>query len=205
MYMKRLKMIALTAVTTMALGFVAAVPELNIGDAMPMTDVPMQDISGDAYTLSKLKQDNGLLVIFSCNTCPFVLQWEDRYNELYDLAKKNNIGMVLINSNEAKRNGDDSLEEMKAKAKEQGYKMHYVVDKDHKVADAFGARTTPHIYLFDEAGKLAYRGLIDDNGKDKNAVEAPYLKNAITAMASGSKIEPETTKAVGCSIKRVGA
>jgi hypothetical protein len=80
-----------------------------------------------------------------------------------------------------------------------------VVDTDHIVADAFGAKTTPHVFLFDGNAKLVYRGAIDDNGEDKNAVSAPYLKNAINAMMGQQAIEPNTTKAIGCSIKRVGA
>jgi peroxiredoxin len=177
--------------------------EVEIGDIIPMMMQQMEDVSGKKYHLRELHQENGLLVIFSCNTCPFVLQWEDRYNELYDLCKANNMGMVLINSNEAKRSGDDSIEKMREKAKAEGYKMPYVVDKDHMVADAFGARTTPHVFLFDRDAKLAYRGAIDDNAADKDAVQYPYLQDAIRALVAGKEFEPNVTKATGCSIKRV--
>lgn len=181
-----------------------AVPELSIGDPAPMMSEAMMDVQSESeMSLRELSKKHGLLVVFSCNTCPFVLQWEDRYNELYELCEKNEIGMVLINSNEAKRSGDDSADEMKAKAQKEGYKMPYVIDENHQLADAFGARTTPHIFLFDESAKLAYRGAIDDNGKDKSAVEETYLADAISMMASGKKPEPQVTKAVGCSIKRV--
>lgn len=180
-----------------------SINEVEIGDLIPMMNYEMEDVSGENFHLRELHQENGLLVIFSCNTCPFVLQWEDRYNELYEMCEANNIGMVLVNSNEAKRNGDDSMAEMKKKAKEEGYKMHYVVDANHKLADAFGARTTPHVFLFNRDAKLAYRGLIDDNGKDKDAVEHAYLADAIQAMIDGKTIDPATTKSIGCSIKRV--
>lgn len=199
------------AVATLFLGSLTlgawklAPTEVQIGDLIPMMQIKMEDVSGKSYHLRELHQENGLLVIFSCNTCPFVLQWENRYNELFDLCQKQKIGMVLVNSNEAKRTGDDSLEKMKAKAEKEGYKMPYVVDTDHIVADAFGAKTTPHVFLFDGNAKLVYRGAIDDNGEDKNAVTSPYLKDAINAMMSQGTIEPNTTKAIGCSIKRVGA
>ena len=88
------------------------------------------------------------------------------------------------------------------RAEKEGYKMHYVVDEKHQLADAFGATTTPHIFLFNRDAKLAYRGLIDDNGKEKEAVTQPYLKNAIKAMIANDKIDPEVTKSIGCSIKR---
>ena len=83
---------------------------------------------------------------------------------------------MLVNSNEAKREGDDSLEEMKKHAKEQGYfDFAYVVDENHVLADAFGATKTPDVFLFGADMKLVYKGAIDDNSKDKNAVEEPYL------------------------------
>lgn len=176
--------------------------EITIGQQLPMMAMDMVDVSGAEYTLRGLHQENGLLVIFSCNTCPFVLQWEDRYNDLYDLCAKNNIGMVLVNSNEAKRAGEDSMVKMKEKAKAEGYKMPYVLDEDHVVADAFGATTTPHVFLFNRDANLAYRGAIDDNGENKNEVNQAYLMNAINAMIAGEAISPDMTKSIGCSIKR---
>ena len=91
----------------------------------------------------------------------------------------------------------------KAKAKAEGYKMNYVVDENHEIADAFGARTTPHVFLFDRDAKLAYRGLIDDNGENKDDVSNHYLTDAIGNMVAGESINPSTTKSVGCSIKRL--
>lgn len=176
--------------------------EFSLGKKAPLADVKMKDISGKEYALKDLKKENGLLVVFSCNTCPFVIGWENRYNELYDLASKNKMGMVLINSNEAKRTGDDSMEEMKKHARELSYKMPYVIDAKNQLADAFGAKTTPHVYLLDKDLKLAYVGAIDDNMKDSKAVKSNYLKDAISNTAAGKKCEPAQTKAVGCSIKR---
>lgn len=177
--------------------------ELKIGATMPKADVKMMDVSGKNFTLANLKKENGLLVVFSCNTCPFVIAWQDRYNELADLAKKNNIGMVLVNSNEAKRDGEDSLDEMKAHAKTNKYTMHYVVDKNHVVADAFGADRTPHVFLFDKENKLTYRGAIDDNYRDKSKVKHTYLKDALSAQGAGKAIATKTSKSLGCTIKRL--
>ena len=176
---------------------------IGIGDNIPLADVKMESVKHEQVSLNDLKGANGLLVIFSCNTCPFVLAWEDRYNDIYADAKKNKIGMVLVNSNEAKRTGDDNIEAMVKHARERGYKMPYVVDANHKLADAFGAKTTPHVYLFNKDGKLAYVGAIDDNSKDKTAVTSPYLKNALADLGQGSNCKTAETRAVGCSIKRV--
>lgn len=185
--------------------------ELNPGDKAPSADLKMTNIDGQDWSLIDLAGENGVLVMFSCNTCPFVVGregksegWEGRYNEVAAVARENGIGSVLVNSNEAKRKGDDSLEEMKLHALEAGYIMPYVVDTNHKLADAFGARTTPHVYLFDKDLRLVYKGAIDDNVNAASEVEETYLKDAIGRMAEGKKVKPAVTKAIGCSIKRVG-
>jgi len=176
---------------------------LSIGSKAPKDDVKMEDISGTKLSLSEIKKEKGLLVIFSCNTCPFVLAWEDRYPGLSDLCTKNNIGMVLVNSNEARRDGVDSKDEMKKHAEEKKYNCSYVVDENSVLANAFGARTTPHVFLFDKNLKLVYRGAIDDSEGKEDAPKELYLKNAIEKLSLGRKINPEETRSVGCSIKRV--
>lgn len=179
------------------------IEQINIGDKAPKTDLKMKSVDGKKTSLDDLKKENGLCVIFSCNTCPYVIAWEDRYNEIEAACAKNKVGFVLVNSNEAKRNGDDSLDEMKAHAKEKDYESFaYVVDENHVVADAFGATKTPDVFLFNANMKLAYKGAIDDNMKQKDSVKNPYLKNAIDKMVAGEKVDPASTKAIGCSIKR---
>ncbi|MBL7985275.1 MAG: thioredoxin family protein, partial [Flavobacteriales bacterium] len=86
--------------------------------------------------------------------------------------------------------------------KKMGYNGHYLLDTDNAVADAFGARTTPHVFLFDKDMKLVYKGAMDDNVDDPKAVTKHYLKEAIANMVAGKAIEPATTKNLGCSIKR---
>ncbi len=179
---------------------------LEIGEKAPMTNYEMKDISGESYSLTDLKDENGLLVIFTCNTCPFVLGWEDQYPKLKELADEKNIGMILVNSNEAKRKKDDSMEAMKKHYKEANYNMPYVVDVNHKLADAFGAKTTPHVYLFNKDMKLAYRGLINDRYDTRSReVSKTYLEDALSGLAAGKKISPAVTEEKGCSIKRLKA
>jgi len=176
---------------------------LKIGDKAPMIQYHMEDVSGLEVSLESLKRDNGLVVVFSCNTCPFVIAWEDRYNIVADLCNQSNIGMVAINSNEAKRDGDDSMEAMISHAKEKGYNFKYTVDTNSELAKAFGATKTPQVFLFDKDLKLVYTGAIDDNLKNAEKVEHFYLQDAINNMMSGNKIDPNVTKALGCSIKKV--
>lgn len=184
-------------------------PTLNIGDAAPMTDVKMKDVSGKELSLSEIKKENGLLVIFSCNSCPFVVGkgtesegWEGRYNGMYSISKSSDVGMVLVNSNEGKRDGDDSFENMKVRARENKYKSYYVMDEGSKLANAFGAKTTPHVFLFNSEMKLVYKGSIDDNVKSHKEVTTHYLQLALRELKNGKAISTAESKAVGCSIKR---
>lgn len=182
---------------------------IEIGDSVPMLDTKMPEVSGKELSFADVKKDNGLLVIFSCNTCPFVVGrgksegWEGRYNGIAEVADQNNIGMILVNSNEAKRDNGDSFEDMKKRAKEKDYMAYYALDKSSKIANAFGAKTTPHVFLFNNDLKLVYMGAIDDNESSMSAVKEKYLDSAIGNMVQSLKIDPERTRAVGCSIKRV--
>ena len=178
------------------------VGKLEIGDKAVLTDVKMTDVTGKSLSLSDVKDENGLLVLFSCNTCPFVKKWEGRYNDIKAWADKNDVGMIVLNSNYQKRSGDDSMEAMQQKADDHDYAFYYVVDEDSKIANAFGGQTTPHAFLFDGDFNLAYKGLIDDNYDSADDVSKAYLKDAISSLASGEEVAVTETKPIGCSIKR---
>ena len=175
--------------------------ELEIGSTMPLKDLELADISGKNITLANAKGDAGTLVVFSCNTCPWVIRWEDRYVSLANTYAQKGIGMIAVNSNAARFGGEDSLEEMVEHAKNNGYNFPYAQDPESELASAFGATKTPHIYLFNGDDKLVYRGAIDDNAKNAKKVDVPFLANAIDALLAGNPINPQTTKALGCSIK----
>lgn len=200
--MKSIKLALLSGVTFLGLTAFIAAGSLEIGDTAPMQSTKMKSTNGEMISLTDAKAANGLLVMFTCNTCPFVVAWEDRYTSIQQQAKKNNIGVILVNSNEGKRDKDDSFDAMKNHGKEKGFTAPYVVDTNSKLADAFGAATTPHIYLFDKSMKLAYVGAIDDNYKSAGEADKHYLKDAMNNLVAGKAINPDRTKALGCSIKR---
>ena len=176
--------------------------KMEIGDKPVLTDVKMDDVSDANISLADVKKENGLLVLFSSNTCPFVMQWEGRYPELKAWADKNKIGMVVLNSNHQKHDSEESLEAMKTHAKEKGYNFYYALDKESAIANAFGGQTTPHAFLFNSKMELAYKGAIDDSYKSASEVKQAYLKDAIASLASGKQVAVAETKPVGCSIKR---
>lgn len=203
------KLTTLAALTAFAMPSHDPAPDLIIGASLPASEVKMKDVSGTELSLKDAVGKNGLLVIFSCNTCPFVIGsdgsagWEGRYPELAAFSKRMDVGMVLVNSNEAKRDAGDDFAAMQERYKSHKYGGHYVLDENSAVADAFGAKTTPHVFLFDNNMKLVYKGAIDDNVGNPSEVKEKWLHNAITNLVAGKTIEPATTRNIGCSIKRV--
>jgi thioredoxin-related protein len=179
-----------------------AFEELAINSPIPMGDYKMKDVTGKTVSLIELKTEKGLLVIFSCNTCPYVKLSEKRIKEYTDLALKNGLGTVLINSNEAQRGEDDSFEEMTKYFESQKLKCSYTVDEKSQLANAFGATRTPQCFLFNNSG-LIYKGAIDDNVKDPSAVKSAYLRDALTALFKNEKPKTQETKSIGCTIKRM--
>ena len=200
---------AIAFVSLISFSTIKDIESITIGNKAPLSNTKMKDVSEKSFSLEELKKEKGLLVIFSCNTCPFVVGnnnmegWEGRYNQLFTIAEKNNIGMVLINSNEAKRNDADSFSRMKERSKKMDYKANYLVDKNSKLADAFGASTTPHVFLFDADLKLVYKGAIDDAVGSTKDVKSRWLSTAMKNMSTNQPIDPQTTRNSGCSIKRV--
>lgn len=200
---------AIAFVSLISFSIIKDIESISIGSKAPLSNTKMKDVSEKSFSLEELKKEKGLLVIFSCNTCPFVVGnnnmegWEGRYNQLFTIAEKNNIGMVLINSNEAKRNDADSFSRMKERSKKMDYKANYLVDENSKLADAFGASTTPHVFLFDADLKLVYKGAIDDAVGSTKDVKSRWLSTAMKNMSTNQPIDPQTTRNSGCSIKRV--
>ncbi len=175
---------------------------MNLGDKAALIHIKMDDVSGAKISLGEAKKVNGLLVLFSSNTCPFVKQWEGRYSDLKKWADKNGVGMIVLNSNYQKRDGDESLEAMKKHAYEKGYDFHYAMDSESQIANAFGGQTTPHAFLLNSDFELVYKGAIDDSYKSADEVKSAYVKDAISELAAGKEIAVSETKPVGCSIKR---
>lgn len=175
---------------------------LPIGSMLPKADLRIKDVSGKQITLGQTRGANGLLVMFTCNTCPYVIRNQGRTREVCGYAGNRKIGVVLLNANEGDRDGGNSFEEMQAYAKAQGYSWYYALDDKSVLADAFGASRTPECYLFDKNGKLVYHGAIDDSPGDPDQVKRHHLQMAIDEMMAGKEVSVKETRSVGCSINR---
>ena len=175
--------------------------ELAINAPVPMGDEKMKEVKGKEVSLNSVKTAKGLLVIFSCNTCPYVKLNESRIKEISDNCIKQGIGCILVNSNEAQRDEEDSFDAMVKYAASQTINCPYTVDVNSKLANAFGATKTPQCFLFNAKG-LIYKGAIDDNPKDASAVKVNYLKDAIEALLKNTTPAIQEAKSIGCTIKR---
>lgn len=178
------------------------IQSIAVGTAAPMIDLQMQDVSGKGISIKEAMKENGVLVMFSCNTCPYVIKNQERTKAIAEYAQKNGMGVILFNSNEAKRDSDDSFEAMQEYAKKQGYNWYYAADAKSTIANAFGATRTPEVFLINKAGVIVYKGAIDDNPSEAENVKRQHLKIAIDEVSKGKTISVKESKSVGCSIKR---
>ena len=175
---------------------------LPIGSPIPKPGVSVKDVSGKDLTLQEVKKSGGLLVMFSCNTCPYVIMNQSRTRDVCAYAADRKIGVILLNANEGDRANGNSFAAMQSYAKAQNYQMYYAIDNKSVLADAFGASRTPECYLFDKDGKLVYHGAIDDSPGDAGGVRRRHLQSAIDEMIAGREVTVKETRSVGCSISR---
>ena len=172
---------------------------LTIGDRMIDFKLPATD--GRTYSSSDLQDKRALVVIFSCNHCPYVRAWEDRMVAIQrDYAGKG-VQLVAINANDVRQQPGDSFEAMAERAREKGFNFPYLRDETQEVARAYGAERTPEVFVFDAARRLVYHGRIDDNYEDPEQVRSHYLRRAIDAALEGRRPEVPETPPQGCTIK----
>ena len=174
-----------------------------IGATAPLLESKMISVSKDSISVKSAMKKNGVLVIFSCNTCPYVIKNQQRNNAIAEHALKNDVGVIIINSNEALRQSEDSYKSMQTYAKQQKYNWYYTIDNNSLIADAYGATRTPEVFLLNNSGIVLYKGAIDDNPSDAENVTRQHLKIAIDEMVNNKSIAVKESKSVGCSIKRL--
>ncbi|MFI5196879.1 MAG: redoxin family protein [Chitinophagales bacterium] len=195
-----LTLVSLSAI--IAITPVYAQNKINPGDDLPSIKTVFRNANGNSTALADAFGQNGLLVMFSSNTCQFVIKNQPITKKVMEFAAAHNVGMAIINANEGKRDGDDSYEAMKKYAKEQGYTVPYLVDENSALADMFGATHTPEVYLFSKQHKLVYKGAMNDNPSNPDGYKKMYIEDAINAMIAGKEVDPKTTRSIGCGIKR---
>jgi peroxiredoxin len=174
------------------------IPTIPLGSKAPEFDLP--GVDGKRHTLASFADKPVLVVIFSCNHCPYVVAYEDRMVSIQaDYAGKG-VQLVAINSNDEKAYPEDSFAEMVKRAKLKRFNFPYLRDESQETVSAYGGVCTPHIFAFDRNRVLRYRGRIDDS-KDASKVKSPDLRNALDDLLKGVDVRVPDTRPFGCSIK----
>lgn len=174
----------------------------KVGDSA--TDFNLKNVDNQMVSLANYNDAKGFIVIFTCNTCPYSVAYEDRINELDEKYKTKGYPVIAINPNNPDVKKGDGFSDMQVRAKEKGFTFPYLFDDGQKVYPQYGATRTPHVFLLNkENGELIveYIGAIDNNSQDASAVTEKYVENAVDALLSGKKPSLNYTKAIGCSIK----
>jgi len=159
-------------------------------------------VDGQMVSLEDFADAKGLLVVFMCNHCPFVVHIAPHLAQLAHEYQQQGIAVVGINANDTATHPQDSPEQMVHEAEAQGYTFPYLFDETQEVARAYSAACTPDFFLFDGQQELIYRGQLDSSRPDSGIpVTGEDLRSALDAMLSGSPISTEQRPSIGCNIK----
>jgi peroxiredoxin len=166
--------------------------EIAIGAAAP--DFKAKGVDGKDYSLASTKGAKATVLCFTCNSCPVAVAYEDRLIRFANQYGGKGVKFIAINCN----NATENLKVMKQRAEEKGFTFPYAFDESGDAARAYGARVTPHLFIVDQHGKIAYRGAFDDNIKD---AKENYVAAAVDELLGGKTPQNASTKAFGCGIK----
>lgn len=172
---------------------------MKTGDPAPAFSLPGTD--GRSHSLAGFSGKAVLVVVFSCNHCPYVQAYEDRLVAVQHDYAGRGVQLVAINSNDDVNYPEDSFEQMVARAKARGFNFPYLRDASQRVARAYGATHTPQLFVFDRERALRYTGKIDDNWQHPQAVTRRYLRDVIDALLADRAPAESQTHAIGCTIK----
>jgi peroxiredoxin len=157
-------------------------------------------VDGSDHSLDGYRDAPALVLVQSCNHCPYVQAWEGRLDAVSRDYADRGVRVVAISSNDVASHPEDSFEQMQRRAREQGFTFDYLYDETQDVAHALGSERTPEVFVYGGDRRLAYHGAIDDN-RDETAVERHYLRDALDAALAGARAPLAETGAVGCTVK----
>ncbi len=171
---------------------------MSVIETAPVFDLP--GVDGRNHALSEYAEARVLILVQSCNHCPYVLAWEDRIDALQREYADRGVRIVAVNSNDADAYPDDSFDKMVEHASEAGYSFDYLCDESQELARTLGSERTPEAFVFDADRRLVYHGAVDDN-RDEAEVATHYLRDAIEAALAGETPPVTETPPVGCTVK----
>ncbi|WKV10751.1 thioredoxin family protein [Marivirga harenae] len=195
--MKKLIGLSLVLIALVAFSFKNGGYEL--GDKA--TDFSLKNVNGEMVSMQSYVEAKGFMIIFTCNSCPYSVAYEDRIIELHEKYASKGIPVIAINPNDDEKSPRDSFDKMVVRAKEKGFPFPYVYDETQEITKAYGATNTPHVYVLDANRTVKYIGAIDNNTKSAEAANKKYVEDAVDAVLSGTEVPEKKTKAIGCTIK----
>lgn len=167
-------------------------------------DFNLENIDGSFVSLSDFSESKGFIVVFTCNTCPYAVAYEDRIEALNKKYAKKGYPVIAIMPNNTEIKPGDSLDAMRKRANKKGFTFPYLIDREQAVFPQYGATKTPHVYVLQKNNEMLtvrYIGAIDDNYKEANKVVLKYVEDAVDALLMNRKVPVSKTRAIGCSIK----
>lgn len=179
----------------------ALLESIDIPLLSTMPNFALSDTNGNIVSRATVMGSKGLLVVFTCNHCPYAIAIWPRLIRLAQEAALKGVATVAINPNIHPSYPDDAPKKMKEKIAEWQIPFPYLIDETQKVAQAYKAQCTPDLFLMDTESRLVYHGRLDDNWKDESKVSKHELKTAIDQLASGQPIHQQQFPSMGCSIK----
>jgi peroxiredoxin len=171
---------------------------IAISEAAP--GFSLRGTDGRSHSLDDYDDARALVLVQSCNHCPYVQAWEGRLIAIQQDYAERDVRIVAISSNDVSSHPEDSFEQMQVRARDEGFNFDYLYDETQSVAHALGSERTPEVFVFDGDRKLAYHGAIDDS-RDETAVSASYLRDALDAVLAGTVPAVVDTPPVGCTVK----
>ncbi|MBN9400284.1 MAG: thioredoxin family protein ['Candidatus Kapabacteria' thiocyanatum] len=175
---------------------------VKVGDQAP--DFLLKNVDGRMVGPRSFLEAKGLIVVFTCNHCPYSVKYEDRIIDLHKKYAAKGYPVVAINPNDPKVSPEDSFEKMKVRAEEKSFPFPYVFDESQQTALKYGARRTPHVFVLNRVRTgwaVEYIGAIDDNPDDAAAAGDKFVEAAVDALLAGKSPAMNSTKAIGCTIK----
>jgi peroxiredoxin len=172
---------------------------MPLGTPAPSFSLP--GVDGETWSLDSFADAELLVVVFTCNHCPYAIASEDRLVEIQDDYREKGVRLVAINPNDADKYPDDSFDKMKERAAQKNFSFPYLHDESQEVARAYDAACTPDVFVFDRERKLLYNGRIDDNWQNPQEVTRQDLRSVLDAALQGRAVDFEHVPSMGCSIK----
>ena len=168
---------------------------LDIGKSAPAWN-DLLGVDGKRHSLDELKESKLIVVVFACNHCPVVKAYERRLIRFVDDYRDKGVEFVAIS---VSKHASDRLDKMKQRASDSGFNFPYLIDPTQKIARAYGATVTPHVFVLDQKRRIAYMGKIDDQMEETKVSES-FLRLAVDSLLAGKEPDVTETRQTGCEI-----